>query len=60
MREVLLYLLCRVARSLRSGDSIHDFSNRVLYLDNLGKAASCKVKHESRGSVMGKLNRTRR
>ena len=59
MREILLYLLCRVARSLRGVDSIHDFSNGMLYLDNLGEAANCKMKHETRGSIMGKLNQTR-
>ena len=48
MREILLYLLCRVARSLSGGDSIHDLSNRMLYSDDLGEAANCKMKHEPR------------
>ena len=59
MREILLYLPCRVARSLRGGDSIHSSRNRMLYLDNLGKALNCKLKHEPKGSMKGTLNQTR-
>ena len=30
----------------------------MLYLDDLGEAANCKMKHETRSSMMKKLNRT--
>ena len=59
MRKILLYLLCRVARSLRGGDSIHGLSNRMPYLDNVGEAVNCKMKHKIRGSMKGTLNQTR-
>ena len=59
MREILLYLLCRVARSLRGGDPIHNSSNRMLYIDNLGEAVNCKMKREIGGNIKGTLNQTR-
>ena len=53
MRVILSYLLCRVARSFRGGDPIHGSSNRMLYLDNLGEAVNCKMKHQNQRQYEG-------